>query len=81
MILQSADDYFNFLNIKSLKQLIEWLMQLEYLSPKRICPACKLFCKLVAYKKNFDKNGWRCMNTGYSRKKKYYSICINSFFE
>ncbi|KCZ79246.1 hypothetical protein H312_03365 [Anncaliia algerae PRA339] len=62
------------------KELIQFLMQNNFLKKEMTFEKCNLTMKLVCYQKNRDKNAWKCLNNICIRYKNYKSIRSESFF-
>ncbi|KAM0685521.1 hypothetical protein COBT_003268 [Conglomerata obtusa] len=76
----SPDKFETFLCLQTTKTLIEYLMHEGFLLKEAFCLNCKNSMNLVEYRRNLDKNAWRCMFKKCKNYKKYFSIRINSFF-
>lgn len=58
---------------------LEYLTSVGILKAFHACPACGMMERKVPYKRNSDKQAWRCMTTRCTRYKKYTSLRVDSF--
>ncbi|KAM0685908.1 hypothetical protein COBT_002876, partial [Conglomerata obtusa] len=76
----SPDEFETFICSQTTKTLIEYLMHVGFLPKEAFYLSCKNLVNLVEYRRNLDKNAWRCMFKKCKNYKKYFSIRIISFF-
>ncbi|KCZ80230.1 hypothetical protein H312_02380 [Anncaliia algerae PRA339] len=77
----TPNTFENFIIRADRKELIIYLMELNFLKKENICKECKVYTKFYSHKRSFDNYAWRCMNKKCRKYKAYFNIRTDSFFE
>ncbi|KCZ77865.1 hypothetical protein H311_01116 [Anncaliia algerae PRA109] len=57
----TANIFENFIISADRKELIIFLMELNFLKKENICKECKVYTKFYSHKRSFDNYAWRCI--------------------